>query len=120
TGAALPAKTVVLTYDDGPDEHSSELAHFLAENGIHATFFVVGRRFCKAFDAAGVCTTPGDTRRCDDGLSQAPVAAPKYYPESYLDELLSLGHRVGNHTQDHCHLRQQTNVADLVFEVKTT
>jgi peptidoglycan/xylan/chitin deacetylase (PgdA/CDA1 family) len=110
----------VLTYDDGPDDHTLELAHYLADNGVRATFFVNGRRFCKSFGADGKCTTPQDTRACDNGGSQAPVTAPKYYPESWLDEVQALGHRIANHTQDHCHLLGETNMANLVWEVKTT
>src|SRR4051794_28746687 len=112
-GSGLPAKTVVFTYDDGPDEHTLELAHYLADNGIHATFFVNGRRFCKTMAADGTCAVPVDTRACDDGMSQAPVTNPKYYPESILDQVIALGHRVGNHSQDHCHLKMQTNAVDL-------
>jgi MYXO-CTERM domain-containing protein len=118
-GSALPAKAVVFTFDDGPDEHTMELAHYLADNGIHATFFMNGRRFCATMDASGNCMTPQETRACI-GDEQAAVAAPKYYPESLIDELLALGHRVGNHTQDHCHLPGQTNVANLIFELKAT
>jgi MYXO-CTERM domain-containing protein len=118
-GDALPAKTVVLTYDDGPDEHTLALARYLSEQGVKATFFVNGRRFCKTFDAGGACTTPQDTRPCI-GAPQAPVTNPKYYPESLLDEVIALGHRVANHTQDHCHLPGQTNADNLVFEVKAT
>src|SRR5215217_8068994 len=55
-GSGLPAKTVVLTYDDGPDEHTIELAQYLKDQGIRATFFVNGRRFCKALDGEGKCT----------------------------------------------------------------
>src|SRR5580765_7737595 len=65
-GSGLPAKTVVLTYDDGPDEHTLELAHYLTDQGVHATFFVNGRRFCKTFDASGACTTAQETRACDN------------------------------------------------------
>ena len=119
-GTGLPPKTVVLTYDDGPDEHTLELAHYLHDNGVRATFFVNGRRFCKTVDATGACTGPGETRACDNGQSQAAVAAPKYYAESVIDEVLALGHRVGNHTQDHCHLRAQKSVANLEWEFKTT
>jgi MYXO-CTERM domain-containing protein len=118
-GSNLPDKTVVLTYDDGPDDHTLELAHYLADNGVRATFFVNGRRFCK-MDSEGKCTGPQDTRPCNNGQSQAAVASPKYYPESVLDEVLSLGHRVANHTQDHCHLPGETNVADLTWELQTT
>jgi peptidoglycan/xylan/chitin deacetylase (PgdA/CDA1 family) len=119
-GDSLPPKTVVFTYDDGPDEHTLELAQYLHEQGIHATFFTNGRRFCKLFDGSGNCISPWDTLPCDDGLSQAPVANPIYYPESELDRVLALGHRIANHSQDHCHLSQETNFSDFVFELKTT
>jgi MYXO-CTERM domain-containing protein len=118
-GSNLPAKTVVLTYDDGPDEHTLELARYLSEQGVKATFFVNGRRFCKTFDGNGVCTEPQDTRPCI-GAPQAPVTNPKYYPESLLDEVRNLGHRIANHTQDHCHLPGQTNAPNLMFELKAT
>jgi MYXO-CTERM domain-containing protein len=119
-GDSLPPKTVVFTYDDGPDEHTLELAQYLHDQGIHATFFTNGRRYCKEFDSSGNCTTPWDTLACDNGLSQAPVTNPKHYPESNIDLVLALGHRIGNHSQDHCHLTQETNASDFLFELKTT
>src|SRR4051812_42097711 len=70
-GSGLPAKTVVLTYDDGPDDHTLELAHYLADQGVRATFFVNGKRFCKTFDGEGKCTAPQDTRPCTNGQMQA-------------------------------------------------
>ena len=118
-GNNLPARTVVLTYDDGPDEHTLPLARYLNQEGVKATFFVNGRRFCKTFDANGVCTTPQDTRPCI-GAPQAAAQNPKYYPESLLDELVALGHRIANHTQDHCHLPQQTNAENLIWQLKAT
>jgi peptidoglycan/xylan/chitin deacetylase (PgdA/CDA1 family) len=42
-GSSLPPRTVCLTYDDGPGEHTEELARFLFERGITATFFVIGK-----------------------------------------------------------------------------
>jgi peptidoglycan/xylan/chitin deacetylase (PgdA/CDA1 family) len=39
----LPAKTLALTYDDGPGPHSVEIGEFLHSKGIRATFFVVGK-----------------------------------------------------------------------------
>jgi peptidoglycan/xylan/chitin deacetylase (PgdA/CDA1 family) len=120
TGDSLPPNTVVFTYDDGPDEHTLELAQYLHDQGIHVTFFINGRRLCKAFDASGNCTTPWDTLPCDNGLSQAPVTNPKYYPESNLDKVLALGHRIANHSQDHCHLQPETTASDFLFELKTT
>jgi peptidoglycan/xylan/chitin deacetylase (PgdA/CDA1 family) len=40
---ALPDGTLALTFDDGPGPHSLPIGHFLHEQGIRATFFVVGR-----------------------------------------------------------------------------
>jgi peptidoglycan/xylan/chitin deacetylase (PgdA/CDA1 family) len=42
TGADLPDGHLVLTYDDGPGPDTLEVAEYLAEMGIEATFFVVG------------------------------------------------------------------------------
>jgi peptidoglycan/xylan/chitin deacetylase (PgdA/CDA1 family) len=44
-GDNLPDKTLCLTYDDGPGPNTLELAQYLFENGIPATFFVLGERF---------------------------------------------------------------------------
>src|SRR5688572_16338621 len=118
-GSALPAKTVVLTYDDGPDEHTMALAQYLKDEGIRATFFVNGRRFCKTMDETGKCLTPQDTRRCTNGQMQAGVTNPKYYPEAMLGQLVAMGHRIANHTQDHCHMNGQS-MDDAIWEVKTT
>src|SRR5260370_41546099 len=50
----------------------------------------------------------------------AVVYNPKYYPESILDEVIALGHRIANHSQDHCHLTSETVASDMLFELKTT
>lgn len=42
-GSDLPPKTLCLTYDDGPGAETLELGRYLADEGIRATFFVVGR-----------------------------------------------------------------------------
>ncbi|WP_419800382.1 polysaccharide deacetylase family protein [Mucilaginibacter sp.] len=42
-GSDLPAKTLCLTFDDGPGQHTLPIARFLAEHQIRATFFVVGK-----------------------------------------------------------------------------
>lgn len=39
----LPNRTLCLTYDDGPGEHSVAIAEYLHSKGIRATFFVVGK-----------------------------------------------------------------------------
>jgi peptidoglycan/xylan/chitin deacetylase (PgdA/CDA1 family) len=118
-GGGLPNKTVVLTYDDGPDEHTLDLARYLNQQGVKATFFVNGRRFCKTWQGE-VCAEPPETRPCNDGQAQAPVANPIYYRESILDEVIALGHRIGNHTTDHCHLNGQDDPEDFAFELLTT
>jgi peptidoglycan/xylan/chitin deacetylase (PgdA/CDA1 family) len=43
TGRSLAQRKLVLSFDDGPGPGTGELAHFLAEQGIQALFFVVGR-----------------------------------------------------------------------------
>lgn len=42
SGNELPTKTISLTFDDGPGRRTSELADYLAANGIKATFFING------------------------------------------------------------------------------
>ncbi len=42
-GTELPDKTLCLTFDDGPGIHTPEIARFLFEHHIKATFFVVGK-----------------------------------------------------------------------------
>ncbi len=119
-GESLPPMTVVLTYDDGPDESTLPIARYLQSEGLSVTFFVNGGRFCKQADAAGNCLQPMETRPCDDGRAQAAVTTPRYYPESLLDELQALGHRIGNHTQSHCHLTKQTDPEHLDWEISAT
>lgn len=42
--ARTPEKVIALTFDDGPNEpFTTEIADFLADVGVHATFFQVGR-----------------------------------------------------------------------------
>jgi peptidoglycan/xylan/chitin deacetylase (PgdA/CDA1 family) len=41
-GDRLPHRTISLTYDDGPGADTLELGRYLFEEGIAATFFVVG------------------------------------------------------------------------------
>jgi peptidoglycan/xylan/chitin deacetylase (PgdA/CDA1 family) len=119
SGSSLPPNTVVLSYDDGPDEHTLEIAKYLASEQIHATFFVNGKRYCKVWGANGHCDQAMDTRACDNGGTQQFVANPSYYPESLIDQVQALGHRVANHSEDHCLLPEET-ASDAVWEVRTT
>ena len=38
----IPAKTIFLTFDDGPSERTSEILEILREKNVKATFFVTG------------------------------------------------------------------------------
>ncbi|GII25780.1 bifunctional polysaccharide deacetylase/glycosyltransferase family 2 protein [Planosporangium mesophilum] len=45
TSRAMPAKTIALTFDDGPDpRYTPKVLDVLARHGAHATFFQVGSR----------------------------------------------------------------------------
>jgi peptidoglycan-N-acetylglucosamine deacetylase len=43
-GSELPAKTLALTYDDGPGPRTAELADYLADKGVPGTFFINGMK----------------------------------------------------------------------------
>ncbi len=42
-GSSLAAKTIALTFDDGPGVRTAELSTYLKAEGIHAAFFVNGK-----------------------------------------------------------------------------
>lgn len=42
-GADLPLGTISLTYDDGPGKDTIQLARYLGDEQVRATFFVVGQ-----------------------------------------------------------------------------
>jgi hypothetical protein len=88
THIPLPPNTVSLTFDDGPDTNTLSIATYLAQHGIRATFFVVGCHF-QGHQAGGPL--------CQD-------ASDLNWPTSVLAKLVSLGHRVANHTEYHCEL----------------
>ena len=73
----LPKGLICLTYDDGPGPGTIELAKYLYEQNICATFFVVGNS-----DAGG-----------------------GYINYPYLDSLVYYGQRIGTHTYNHKDLR---------------
>ena len=51
TGADLPDGVLALTYDDGPGKDTVQLARYLSDEDVRATFFVVGRHVSR-FPAA--------------------------------------------------------------------
>lgn len=66
-GSALPRKTLCLTYDDGPGftagagrgPRTDELGRYLFQQGIQATFFVIGERAAACPDALAQLTRWG-------------------------------------------------------------
>ncbi len=85
-GSAFPDRVIALTWDDGPDEGTLELARYLHRERVSGTFFVVHDW------VADVSEEPGRGHAVfDTGFRHLPV----------LGQLLALGHRVGNHTENH-------------------
>lgn len=85
-GQGFPDKVLALTWDDGPDVHTRELAEYLAAEHVSATFFVVA-----AWDER-LSSEPGKGERVfETGYERLPI----------LGDLVELGHRLGNHTHDH-------------------
>jgi peptidoglycan/xylan/chitin deacetylase (PgdA/CDA1 family) len=85
-GVAFPDGVLALTWDDGPDANTIELAKYLQKEHVSATFFVVGEWI--------------------EGLSMEPGTGQDTFGTGYkhmpvLSDLLSLGHRVGAHTVNH-------------------
>lgn len=52
-GTGLPEKTLCLTFDDGPGPYTRELGDYLAEEGIEATFFVIGQQAAECPELLG-------------------------------------------------------------------
>ncbi len=85
-GSAFPDGVVSLTWDDGPDAHTLELAEFLHERKVSGTFFVVQEW------QRGVSDDPGTGKGVySTGYAHVPI----------LEQLVRLGHRLGNHTANH-------------------
>lgn len=86
TGRDFPDHVVALTWDDGPDEGTLDLARYLQHERVSGTFFVVHDW------VENVSQEPGRGRSVfDTGFRHLPV----------LGQLTALGHRVGNHTENH-------------------
>lgn len=85
-GTTFPEGVLALTWDDGPDKRTLDLARFLRSRRATGTFFVV--------------------RTWDDGISEEPGRGPDRFATGYahlpiLSDLVALGHRIGNHTDEH-------------------
>lgn len=105
TGSDLQNKELVLTFDDGPgsDAVTGELARWLSERGIKATFFV-----------NGACV--GETTLSNESYCDEPVANAA----AVLAEIKAKGHTVANHTTTHRNLVTQVPDDEIVPEVAET
>ena len=87
-GLALPKKTIVLSFDDGPHrQYTEEISAILKQYGVPAVFFNVGRNL-GSLDAQGKA-------RLNAG---AEVSR----------KLMKEGYAVGNHSFSHAQLSKQT------------
>jgi peptidoglycan/xylan/chitin deacetylase (PgdA/CDA1 family) len=85
-GTDFPDGVLALTWDDGPDAMTLELARYLRAEKVSATFFVVGEWV--------------------DGISEEPGVGTNVYATGYrhlpvLADVVALGHRIGSHTENH-------------------
>ncbi|MEO8906111.1 MAG: polysaccharide deacetylase family protein [Polyangiaceae bacterium] len=88
-GRAFPDHVLALTWDDGPDKHTLELARYLSSRHVSGTFFVVQSW------RAGLSSAPGSGSTVfETGYAHLPV----------LQELVKLGQRIANHTLNHVKL----------------
>jgi peptidoglycan/xylan/chitin deacetylase (PgdA/CDA1 family) len=106
TGDSLPPNTLSFTYDDGPDDQTIVLAQYLHDQGIRATFFVNGCRL------VGNPAPIPETGNCE---------ATGHISASVLDTILSLGHRIANHSEDHPSLPGfEADVSKVVSQLTLT
>lgn len=101
-GRGFPDKVLALTWDDGPDAHTLDLASYLKSHRISGTFFVV-REWLE-----GISDDPGDGHDVlETGYRYLPV----------LGDLVELGHRLGNHTAHHAVLREAIGTGAIEREL---
>ncbi|KAI9249623.1 hypothetical protein BY458DRAFT_494047 [Sporodiniella umbellata] len=96
-----------MTFDDGPYEHSWELATYLNEMGIRSTFFINGNNWINV-EKDSVSTPDGE--------------------KSYMDVIRhysNMGHEVASHTYEHKELQglskedieyQMNVVSDIIYD----
>jgi peptidoglycan/xylan/chitin deacetylase (PgdA/CDA1 family) len=102
TGADLPAKHLVFTFDDGPSATSASLSTYLTAHGIKATFFI---------DGSCVNTTTLPSPHCATPLAGAAAV---------LSKLVSDGHLIGNHTTTGRDLVKDVVLTNVVQELTET
>lgn len=102
TGADLPAKHLIFTFDDGPTAATSVIATYLGAHAIHATFFVTG---------SCIATTTLPNPHCATPTADAPTI---------LGQVTAAGHLLGNHTTTGRDLVTEVAPADIVKELAET
>ena len=99
-GQSFPDGVLALTWDDGPDLRTLQLARYLKSEHVVGTFFVVQRWKSK------ISSDPGaGEEKFNTGYGPIPI----------LRELVRVGHRLGNHTLNHPLL---TNVPPEIAETQ--
>jgi peptidoglycan/xylan/chitin deacetylase (PgdA/CDA1 family) len=101
-GTSLPAKTLALTFDDGPGDRAAELSMYLKSQNIRAAFFVCGGRLA----ATGLPNPNGLTPTAGVGGIMAQIVAD--------------GHFVANHTVTHRDLVTEVPNGQRVQELSET
>lgn len=89
-------KNLVLTFDDGPSDHTDTLLDHLAALDIKATFFINGSNITK-----------------ETGAKREKRLAT-------LQRMLDEGHIVANHTHEHRHVGNGISAAELHRQVEAT
>jgi peptidoglycan-N-acetylglucosamine deacetylase len=104
-GTTLPAKTLALTFDDGPGDRTAAMSTYLHSRGIRATFF---------FNGGHIAAT---TLPHGDPFPIVPNAS------ALLAKLVADGHLVANHTTTHRNLVSEvlpTGSAKVIQELAET
>jgi peptidoglycan/xylan/chitin deacetylase (PgdA/CDA1 family) len=96
--APRSAKTLALTYDDGPGPHTIEIAEYLSTQGVRATFFVVGKYLRERPDVIRQVVSSGhaignhtDSHQTLPNLVSQPQTLPNLVsqPERLIEEVLA-------------------------------
>ena len=84
---AVPKRTLALTFDDGPGPNTPELARFLRDLRVPATFFMVGRHVEKRPEAARSVRAMGH-QIGNHSYSHEDLSALAASPERIVDQVL--------------------------------
>jgi peptidoglycan/xylan/chitin deacetylase (PgdA/CDA1 family) len=128
-GTTLPNKVLALTFDDGPSDQTEAIVDYLNAEGIHGTFFINGTHVTGT-DAHGAISSSPEWYQhpgwapLDKTARNARIAKMR----TLLTKMAKGGHMIGNHTQDHVDLTQDSpqtgfppyTPAQILAEVTTT